>query len=218
MTPLEVADAARREYNVASGDTFFSDTQMYEWLYAAEIELCKKTTIAKQVFSTTTTASVQEYNYPTNAFMIKNVTYDGRPLKRITFRDDDLLTGGDQSSTSEGTPVGYVDWAQVLYLRPIPDDAKTLKMWCYVHPAEVHTASSSFVIPDEFHMQLKEYLLARMCAKNKNYDGYNFYYNLWLGVIVEATEYVRLKERGDNFNTVQNVDLLENNNLFGWRT
>lgn len=216
MTPLEVSDAARREYNVASGDTFFSDGQLYEWLYAAEVELCKKTMISKQVFSTTTVAGTAEYNYPTNAFAVKNVTYNGQPLARITFREDDLLTGGDQDSTSQGTPVGYVDWGQVLYLRPLPDAARTLKMWCYTHPSGVHTSTSSFVIPDEFHMQLKEYCLARMCAKNKNYDGYRFYQGLWDAVIQEAIKYVRDKERGDKFNVVQNVDLAETLSLVGY--
>jgi hypothetical protein len=216
LTPLEVADAARREYNVASGDTFFSDTQLYEWLYAAEIELCKKTMIAKQVYSTTTVAGTAEYNYPTNAFAIKNVTYNGYPLRRITFREDDLLSGGDQDSTTQGEPIGYVDWGQVLYLRPLPNAARTLKMWSYIHPSAVHTATSSFVIPDEFHIQLKEYCLARMCAKNKNYEGYRFYQGLWDNVIAEATEYVRLKERGDNFNIVQNVDMAETLSIAGW--
>ena len=159
MTPQEIIEAARRGYNASSSDPFFSDAQMYEWVYQASMELAKEGFLIEKVFTTTTVAGTQGYAYPTNVFAIKRITYDGEPLRHLAQREDDLLTGGDQDITTQGTPEGFVDFNQTIDLRPYPDAAATLKIWGYAHPSGVPTATSSLDLPDEWHIHLTNFLL-----------------------------------------------------------
>lgn len=208
MTPTELADAARRAYNASNNDPFFSNQQMFEWIYDAEMQLCKQAWVAERVFTATTVAGTQEYQMPTNMFAMKRVQYDGQNLERVTFREDDSYTGGLQTSTEQGTPFAFVLFAEVMYLRPIPDSAKTLKIWGYVHPAAVPTASSTLTTPDDWHIRIKEYLLSQMSAKNKNYDGARWYQDRWDLILQQAVIDARRKQRGSRNAVVQNVDVL----------
>jgi hypothetical protein len=205
MTPQEINTAARQRYN-AVGDTFWSDDEVYALIYQASLELALEGFLIEQVFSSTTTASQQEYSYPTNAVAIKRITYNGLRLSRIDFRQDDLLTTFNQATTSTGTPQYYVDYNQTIYLRPIPDAAQTLKVWAYVEPQEV-TSSSTLEIPSEWHMSIVNFILREMSAKNKNYEGANFYGGLWERDKKRAIEFGQRKKRGDSFAVVTDVDL-----------
>jgi hypothetical protein len=209
MTPQEIIDAARRGYNASSSDPFFSDQQLLEWIYQACMELAKEGFLIEKVATTTTTSGTQEYAFPTNAFAIKKLTYDGEPLEHMSFREDDLLTGGDQDSTTTGDPLGYVTFAQVIYLRPLPDSSTaTLKIWSYNHPSGVPTVTSTLDIPDEWHIHLTNFLLREMSAKNKNYEGARYYGALWAKTVQDAIEFGKKKQRGSNFRIVQNTDVL----------
>lgn len=208
MTPTELAAAARRSYNANQSDTFFADQQIYEWVYDAEMALATEAWVIKSVLTTTTVAGTQQYAYPTNAIKIRKVTYDGQNLDEITFREDDLLTGADQDTTNQGTPIGFFDFDQVLYLRPIPDAAKTLKIYCYLQPSAIPTASSTLETPDEYHPVIKLYLLQQMSAKDKNYEGARYYGQQWELALQRAREFEMKKMRGSRFRIVQNVDVL----------
>jgi hypothetical protein len=208
MTPQEIIDAARRGYNASSSDPFFSDQQMLEWIYQATMELAKEGFIIEKVFTTTTVAGTQGYAYPTNMFAIKRITYDGEPLKHLSQREDDLLTGGDQDITTQGTPEGFVDFNQTIDLRPYPDAAKTLKVWGYVHPSGVPTNTSVLDVPDEWHIHLCNYIWREMSAKNKNYEGARYYGAQWEKTVEQARRFQKRKQRGMEFRVVQNSDIL----------
>ena len=205
MTPVEIAAAARRAYNASSSDPFSSDTQMYEWLYQASMILAKEGFLIEKDFTTTTVVSpiTQEYAYPTNAFAIKKLTYDGKPVRLITFKEDDILTGNDQSATTVGPPVGFVDYGQIMYLRPIPDEAKTLRIWTYNHPAGVPTASTVLDLPDEWHISTTDFLLMNLSAKNKNYTGAQYYQGIWEQTVEKARRFKARKKRGGAFGVTQ---------------
>jgi hypothetical protein len=215
MTPQEIIDAARRAYNASSSDPFFSDMQMLEWVYQGSMELAKEGFLIEKVFTTTTVAGTQGYAYPTNAFAIKRITYDGEPLKHLSQREDDLLTGGDQDVTTQGTPEGFVDFNQTIDLRPYPDAAKTLKIWVYAHPSGVPTVSSSLDLPDEWHIHLTNFILREMSAKNKNYEGARYYSQEWEKTVEQARRFQKRKQRGMEFRVVQNVDILPSSVLRG---
>lgn len=208
MTPQEIIAAARRGYNASSSDPFFSDAQMYEWVYQASMELAKEGFLIEKVFTTTTVAGTQGYAYPTNVFAIKRITYDGEPLRHLAQREDDLLTGGDQDITTQGTPEGFVDFNQTIDLRPYPDAAVTLKIWGYAHPSGVPTATSTLDLPDEWHIHLTNFILREMSAKNKNYEGARYYAAEWEKTVEQARRFQKRKQRGMEFRVVQNVDIL----------
>ena len=211
MTPSQINTIARQRYN-AVGDTFWSDQEIYDLIYHACMELANEALIIERVFTTTTVASQQEYDYPGYALAIKRVTYNGRKLVPITFREDDVLTVLNQAMTSTGTPTSYAFWNNVFYLRPIPSSAQTLKVWAYVEPQAI-AVTSTLEIPTEYHMALVNYILAEMCSKNKNYQGAEYYLTKWGQDVARIKRTERKKQRGDAFQVVKNVDIIPQTDL-----
>ena len=206
MTPSEVLEAARSAYN-ATGDDFFSDAELRRYVWAAQMELAKEGLLIEATYTTSTVASQQEYAFPTYTVAIKRITYDGKKLMPITFREDDTLTLTNQSTTATGTPQYYAIWDKVLYLRPVPAAVATLKIFSYSQPQEV-TNSSALDIPVEFHLDLVDFLLWRMAIKDKNFQAANSYKALWDDKVAKARTFGRKARRGDAFTAVQDMDLL----------
>jgi hypothetical protein len=212
MTPLEVNTAARQRYN-AVADDFWSDAEIYNLMYQACLELATEGLLIERVFTTTSVASQQEYDWPTNAIAIKRIQYDGRKLMPFTFREDDVITNLNQAVTSTGTPSSYAVWNNVFYLRPIPSTSSlTVKVWAYVEPQPV-SLNSTLEIPTEWHMSLVNFILSEMSAKNKNYQGAQYYRQLWEKDVVRAKRLARKKLIGDAFQVVKNIDIIPQTDL-----
>lgn len=212
MTPVEVETAARQQYN-AVGDTNWSQAEMMTLIFAGCLEMARKSFIIEDTFTTPTVIGQQDYTYPTNTISIKRVTYDGRKLGKITFRQDDYLTGNGTDVTTQGTPLVYTEWNNTIYLRPLPDSVVNLEVFAYVCPQAV-TTTSVLEIPTLFHMNLVDYVLSRMYAKDKDFNSSQYFKGMWDTHIVEARKYARIKNKGDSFAQVVDEDTL-NNNIIG---
>lgn len=211
MTPLEINTAARQRYN-AVGDTFWSDAEIYNMIYQACCEMATEGFVIEQTYTTTSVASQQEYNFPTNAMSIKRITYDGKKLSPISFREDDVLTVLNAATTATGVPTSYMIWNNIIYLRPIPSTSSlTIKLFANIEPQSV-TSTSTLEIPTEFQMALVNFILSEMSAKNKNYQGAQYYRDLWEKDVIRAKRLVS-KRVGDAFKFVKNVDLLPQTDL-----
>lgn len=208
MTPLQINTAARQRYNAVSDD-FWPDQEIYDLIYAASLELVNEGMVIERTFTSTSVVGQQEYDWPTNAVAIKRITYDGKKLHPIDFREDDTLTVVNQNTTASGTPQFYAMWNNVFYLRPIPDSVLTLKVWAYVEPQPV-LVTSTLEIPVQYHLMIVNYILSEMSAKNKNYTGSAYYRKLWDTDIIRAKRLQHKKTIADGFNFVKNVDILPN--------
>lgn len=206
MTPTQIETAARNAYN-SIGDSFFSSDEILGLLYDACLELAREALLIERVYSTTTVAGTQEYDFPTNTIAIKRVTYDGHKLRPITFREDDAVTGLDQSDTTQGTPQYYYQWNETLGLRNIPDDAKELKIYSYNEPSEIDT-TSTLEIPTSFHRGLVNYIVSEMAAKDMNLNHAQYYKQKWDKVVLDAKKWARKRKRTDGFGNVQDEDTM----------
>lgn len=200
MTSVEVETAAREQYN-ALGDTNWSQTEMMRLIYAACLDMAKKTLIIEDVFTSSTVVGQSEYTYPTNCISIKRVTYEGAKLEKISFREDDYLTGQNQATTAQGTPTHYAEWNNTIYLRPVPSEVGDLKVFAYVEPQAV-TTTSTLEIPTLFHMDLVDFVLARMYAKDKDFNSAQYFDGMWKEHLLDAKKYAKKKNRGDSFAAV----------------
>ena len=207
MTPSEINTAARDLYN-ASGDSFFTDSQVYNWIWQGCHELAKKAWLIERVYTTTTTASTQAYSYPSNTIAIKRITVNGKKIKRITMREDDAITLSNQTAATEGWPIYYTDFNYTIYLRPIPDASTyTIAIYSY-NDAQQITATSALEIPTLFHFDLVDYVLMRMFMKDKNADFVALHGAEWAQHVKDAIAYKNRLKRTDGFATVQSEDNL----------
>lgn len=206
MTPDQVIEYARQQYNAVS-DSFFVPTEMYRLLWSAQMELAREAWVIERVYTTTTTASQQEYSYPTQTLAIKRITCDGIKLVQTTFREDDSLTLSNQTTTATGKPQYFCIWNETIYLRPVPDSTYTLKIWSYNEPQEV-SATSTLEVPTRYHLDLADYLLWRMASKDQNERAAERWRKNWEQRVLKAKGDRRRELRGDSFACVQDVDIL----------
>lgn len=206
MTPTQIETAARNRYNAAS-DSFFSSSEILDYMWQACVELSRDTNLIENVYLTTTVANQQEYAYPSTAIALRRVSYNGAKLQLITMREDDAITGLVQSTTDSGTPAYYFIWNRQIYLRPIPADAGTLKIFTFNEP-QVLTSVSVLEIPTHFHMDLVYYICAAMAMKDSNQNVAKMYDDKWQQVLMNAKKWARLNKRADKFSNVQDEEHL----------
>ncbi len=206
MTPGDVITLARQKWN-ATTDTFYSDAELYTIIYAAEMELALETNCIRNVYTTTTVISQQEYQKPGSAYSIKRVTYNGLKLYKITDREDDAITLNNQTTTATGSPQYYSEWGTAIELRPVPDSALTLKMYTYDMPSTV-TAVTTLDVPTRYHVALADYLVAHMATKDKNFQAASLFQTLWAKTVANAKRYEQKFLRGDAFSHVLDEESL----------
>lgn len=202
MTPTEIETAARNQYN-AIGDTNWSSSELQGSMYAACLELVRDCGfVIERVYTATTVAGTQDYDYPSYVLAIKRVTYDGLKLMPYTLRDDDIITLSNQASTDQGSPKYYTTWNSTISLRPLPDSAETLKIYAISEPQPI-TTTSTLEVPTFMHMNIVDYVVAAMAAKDLNFETAGYHRNLWEGHKVAITKKLRLMKVSDAFKTVQ---------------
>lgn len=206
MTPSELVTQIRQRYN-ATGDTFFSDAEIYNLIWQAQNILATETLCIRSLHSGSTVASTQSYSFPAQAISIKRVTYAGAKLEPINFREDDSLTGQNQATTSTGTPAFYYWWNDVIYLRPIPSAVGTINIFSYDYPQEVD-ATSTLEVPERYHFAIIDFCLEHLSAKDKNYQGANYYGERWREALKNAIVLEARAKTSDSFRHVNDIETL----------
>ncbi len=205
MTPAEVVAAANQRYN-SIGDQFFPDEEAYLLLWDAVMVLATEGYLIETPFTTSTAVGTQAYDYPTNAIAILRATYEGNKLGKINQRQDDTLTMFNQATTATGTPQYFFDFGDSFYLRPVPGEIGTLKIWAACRPQPYSSTSATLEIGAEWHMSLVNFLLSEKCLKDKNYQGEAIYRARWNETVAKAQSWrARMKRRG-GFAIVTDVD------------
>lgn len=208
MTPQEISDLARAQYNSLGDDFFVDATELWQYIYLAEMELAQKAWVIQATDTETTVSGTQAYDYPSRAFSIKRVDYDGNKLAPVDQRDYDELTFSNVSTVQPGAPQYYYEWNRQLYLYPVPDDAKTLTVQSYKMPAPITSGDQTLSVPLENHYSLLGYVLWRMAAKDSNEAVGRMYENDWKASVMEARKLSRRRLRSDVAATVKDVDSL----------
>lgn len=214
MTPSDIETAARRQYN-AVGSTFWSQAEIFDLIYFAMMDLADRAHVIEQTYSTTTVASTQDYAFPTNAIGVKRITWYGVPLKKIDFKEDDIVTANNAETTSSGDPRYYFIWNRTISLRPIPSSAQTLKIWVYNQPATL-TAISNLDVPLRYHPNIVDYVVGKMVVKDEKYDLSKWYLDRWEMAVKKAMIAIQREKRNDAFAYVKDENSLLDTTVIGF--
>jgi hypothetical protein len=206
MTPSELETKARRQYN-AVGDSFWSQDEILDLMYDASLELALETEMIERAYSTTTVAGTQQYAFPTNAIKLKRVVYDGQKLTPINFKEDDEITLYDENTTNQGSPDFFYQWNRSVYLRPIPDSAKTLEMYTINAPQAI-TINGSLELPQELHRYVLAYVLREMVGKDQNIAMYDRYDVQWNNGLRQAARLKMMRKMAAGYPSVINEDAM----------
>lgn len=207
MTPTEIETYIRQRYN-AVGDNFFPQNEIFNYIYAAQMELAQEAFCIRSVYTTSSVASQRVYDFPSLTLSIMRVEYDGQRIYPNDFIDDDALTGNNPNETVTGVPQYYQVWGSELYLRPVPSTSSlTIKIYSYNIPDTV-TTTSTLDVPSRYHLMLVDYALYCMFAKDKNFNMAQYHYDLWKKSKELASKTERLRMVGDTYRVVKDMDEL----------
>lgn len=210
MTQGEIVTAGRRKYN-AVGSTFWSDAEIYDLIYEAQLRLCSEARmLVESVDSTnTTTDGTQTLAFPSTFQMIKRIEVNGSPLKKVDFHEDDALTLYDADTTDEGSPEYYFTWNRTIYFRPIPDTTgQTIRIFGYALPTLGTAAGDSVDMPVNFHMDIANYVASELAAKDQQIDVARHYENKWELAVLRAKKWAQKRRNSDGFAIVKDVESL----------
>ncbi len=208
MTPTELENASRQRYN-AVGDSFWASTEIMQLITEACQDLASKGFVIERTFLTTSVASQREYAWPTYANRIMRITYNNFKLKPINFREQDSITFGVDPDNVTGFPRYYAIWNNTFYLTPAPDTSSLdIEVFAYVDPQPV-TNTSTLEIPTSYHAMCINYVVAHMCLKDKNYQGYDRLMAVWNDDVKAAVKSQKQARRGDSFGYVLDEESLQ---------
>lgn len=209
MTPTEIDDFARQQYN-SVGDTFWSEAELRSLMYQAQMELATKALVIEGAPDTSvpTVIGQRAYTLPSLVIAIKRIEYNGIKLDPIDFQEDDTLTLSSANTTSTGTPLYYALWNNKVYLRPVPDAVQTLTIYAYKEPTQTTTVTTELDVPTMYHLNIVDFLLKTMCAKDGNMVSAKYYEERWDKAVLEAIKWQRKRRRGDSFVTVKNDETM----------
>lgn len=214
MTPSQVLSAIRNQAYEQDAD-FWNDAEIYQYMWEAEAEVAGLVSCTEATDSSTTTvASTQEYALPTDCLYVLRATWDQVKLKRIDLKDQDYLDGTLYSGTlSSGQPEHYYEFAGMIGLYPVPDSAKTLKLWYIKQPSQITGVSTTFTIPLLFHHYIIDYALYRMYLKDQDNEKAMVHKRLWDENIQKAIGKWNMMRESDHTSTVRDVDEYPNTSL-----
>lgn len=204
MTPTQIKDSVRNQVYETSA-SFWSDAEIYTYLWFAECEIAGLIQCTEATDDTTTTvASTQEYAKPTDCLIVLRVTYDGAKLKRIDLTDQDALDGSAYGgSLSTGNANSYYEFGDNVGLYPIPDDAKTLKFWYIKQPTLKTDADIGWDVPTEFEHYLADYALYRMYLKEQDEGRASIHKQLFDQSVARAAQKWRINRERDRHSVVK---------------
>jgi hypothetical protein len=178
VTPSTLELYCRQRYN-AINDAMFSEAEMLTYIWDAQMQLAKETWCIRDVYTTTTVASQQEYAFPTQTLAIKRLTVNGDEAEPRSL--EEVLDLTSSTATPTGLTYIYAIWNEV-------------------------TTSSTLEVPTRYQMDLADYVNEQMCIKDKNYVGAQVYAGKWAEKVMKAKAQERKILRGQQFSWVRDSD------------
>ena len=198
MTPQQVNDAIRQRYN-AEGDTFFGEAMIWDLIYQGQMIMAQEAFVIERKYTAVSVASTREYDFPTSAISVRRIEYDGKKMLPVTVDQD------PKTSTTEvsGTPGEYAVWNNKLILYPTPSaSGDTITIYTYNEPQPV-TATSTLEIPTEYHLDLIEFALGSLSAKDGNGAMAKYFDERWFRCLERVKRTAAKKRRGDGLSVVR---------------
>jgi hypothetical protein len=212
VTLSQFLDVCRARHN-AAGDNYWSDEEIYA-LLTNRINMSLAIIGMIEAYTTDTTViGTQGYAYPSGASTLYQVNFKNERLKRITFQQAQLYS--TDNGFESGRPTMFYVWGSEIKLVPIPSTADTLGIYYYKeHPFIDGVTQTTIDVPSVLHPHYVAGVLSDMYAKDLNWNGSQFYEQMWNTVSIPAFNKFKNDERNaGGFNVINDVDTLPTTEL-----
>jgi hypothetical protein len=207
VTLAQALDFLRNRHNEAGYSLqYWGDTELYALISArAQVLAAILGLIEDTDTATTTVASTQAYDWPSDASAVVKVLYDGTALKQTTFEAWELEKSS--GTTPEGTPERYLNWNRQVILIPTPDAAETLTFYYEPYHPWITTSAGTITVPAELHAVIMDGCLGDMYAKIQNAQMCQLYEGKWNQHLATTVPQYKVRVRyRDGVKTVIDAD------------
>lgn len=213
MTPAQALTRVRQSLNETTA-AFWSDAEVYSYMWEAECILASKLGLFQATTAHTTVTDTSAYTFPDSTLRMERLTYDGKKLKKADFTERDYLDGTDYGSTLQsGKPEIYIEWAEQVFLFPVPDDAKTLRFFFLKAPTEI-TAAGAFSVKDESLQQMiPDYCIWKCSLKDQEMARADRHQQAWEANVLRAESIWSDRKTADRILSVKDEDEHAGGNL-----
>lgn len=188
MTPAQAKAHVRNQIDEQTAK-FWSDSEIWSYLWEAERLLVDKASVYQGVdTSTSTVASTQAYDIPSDCIRIDGLTWSGVKLKRTNLDIYESLSNPTYGgTTTTGDPVYYYEFNSQVCLYPVPDSVATLKFYYIKEPAELTDSSTTFSVRPQYHSSLVNYAIYKCLMKDMDPRA-DTNLNMWLNALNDTLD------------------------------
>jgi len=188
MTPAQAKAHVRNQVDEQTAK-FWSDAEIWSYLWDAETQLVDKANVfTGNDSSTTTVASTQDYSVPSDLIRIDSLSWNKVKLKAVTLDVYESLSSPNYGGTlATGDPVYYYLFNNTVSLYPVPDSAQTLKYWYTKEPTELTDSSTAFSVRTQYHNSLVNFAIYKCLMKDMDPRA-DTYLQMWLNTMDEAVD------------------------------
>lgn len=202
----------RSRYNSADQDPFFSDEYIRYLVWEAESVLAKEGWVIEDTVTTVSVDGTRTYTFPENTIAIKEIRYDNKLLAPVEMKFDPKT----DATEPEGTPRQYGIWDDVIYLFPTPDtSADVIAVKRFVYPSVLSSNISPLNVPTEYQVDVANFILANMAAKDQNLALSAFYMSMWQATVEKAKQQRKKRLRKDRITRVKDYYFGSDDFTFG---
>ena len=207
MTPAQLLATIRNQVYETEA-AFYTDAEIYSYMWQAEQEIARVIRCTETVDSSTSTvADTEYYSLPSNAEYVYRVEWDGKKLKKIDFTDRDTVDFNQYGSTLDtGRPTFYYLWGNQIGLYPVPDQVKVIKFYYYAIPTVIDENSTALTIPSWLGQYIVDYALYRMYAKDQDDGRASFHRQQWEANLIRAQQSWSKRQSTDNYYVVRDTE------------
>lgn len=163
-----------------------TDDDIIRWINDAQRDFVMQTeTLLETVRTIDTQAGTQDYAYPTDLFILRNVRYKGSTdtsFHRLMYLNlqqfDELMDGWDGNTTTEtqAAPRWYTSYENRIYIYPTPFESITggLKILYSRYPTDISLDSDVPDLPINYHNAILNYCLQKAYELDEDLNAAQF--------------------------------------------
>lgn len=180
MLVQDVADRVRRQFGDESS-VQVTDTDIIHWVNDAQREIVAQSEDLLQTsVLTSTVANQQDYDVPTDMFVLKSLHYKPTSLtsfirlKALSMEEfDEYIDGWEGSLYAASDPIVYHIYAGKIKLFPVPvvDITNGLKIYYSRKPVSATSLSDTVDLPDSYFNAVVSYCLAKSFEMDEDWGA-----------------------------------------------
>jgi len=165
-TKQQLIDDVRRMLQEKTASRY-TDTDVGRWADEAVMEIVTMTRCLRTSATATSVSGQDEYTIPADAIGAHTITrmdYDNALLRPVAWDQIGEHADSKQALTTVGSPRLWSRWARSLYVWPVPNSSKVMKIWYAKMPRSLTGTGDSLTglgVPECYGPAIEEAMLRR---------------------------------------------------------